>query len=352
MNAQSGIDDNTMLIGQAQIWRYLCGAIDAMAMRCCVELHIADIISNHSRPTLSDIATGINSPSINLDGLERLMRFLVHRKVFDEEDGDGETVYSLNHSSKWLLCNTNMTLAPFVMMFTNPFMAWPANALSRSVKEGGTAFKLAHSQEFFDFLSHNSDINSLFNEAMASVTTITMDAIISNYRNAFLGLKGSVVDVGGGTGVAISEIVKAYPHLKGINFDLPHVISTATSYDGVTHVAVDMFEAIPPAERIFMKTILHSWSDDDCVKILKNCRKAMPKGTGKVIMVEIVQHPTGDDPLNDTRVTFDLVMLTCFSTGRERTEVEWEKLLISECGFCRYNIIKIPTLFSVIEAFP
>ncbi|CAI9290796.1 unnamed protein product [Lactuca saligna] len=351
MNTQSRIDDDSMLIGQAQVWRYLYGAFDALAIRSCIELHIADIISNHKRATLSDIATGIDSPSINVDGLERLMKFLVHRKVFDEEDAEGERVYSLNHCSKWLLCNTKMSLAPFVMMFTNPIMALPAYAVTRSVKEGGAAFKLAHEEELFDFLSHNSDINTIYNEGMESVTNIMIDAIISSYKNGFLELKGSLVDVGGGTGVAISEIVKAYPHLKGINFDLPHVISTAISYDGVTHVAGDMFEAIPPAETIFMKTILHSYSNDDCVKILKNCRKAVPKETGKVIMVEIVKDQKGDDPFKDIRVSFDLAMFTLVSSGRERTEGEWEKLF-SDCGFCRYNIIKIPALFSVIEAFP
>ncbi|KAI3690156.1 hypothetical protein L2E82_48131 [Cichorium intybus] len=235
-------------------------------------------------------------------------------------------------------------------------MASPGYALSRSVKEGGIAFKLAHGEDVFDFLSLNSELNSIFNQGMASITTTTMDAIISSYRNGFLGLKGTVVDVGGGIGVAISEIVKAYPHLKGINFDLPHVISNAPPYDGVTHVAGDMFNAIPPAETIFMKTIvtlvfpfqtiLHSWNDDDCVKILQNCRKAIPKETGKVIMVEIILDRTEDDPFNDIRVTSDLAML-CFSSGRERNEREWEKLL-GKSGFCHYNIVKIPTLFSII----
>lgn len=77
----------------------------------------------------------------------------------------------------------------------------------------------------------------------------------------------------------------------------------------------------------------------------------MPKETGKVIMVEIVKDQKGDDPFKDIRVSFDLAMFTLVSSGRERTEGEWEKLL-SDCGFCRYNIIKIPALFSVIEAFP
>ena len=62
-----------------------------------------------------------------------------------------------------------------------------------------------------------------------------------------------MVDVGGGTGGTVAEIVKAYPHIKCINFDLPHVVATAPQYDGVTHVGGDMFQSVPNADAIFMK---------------------------------------------------------------------------------------------------
>ncbi|XP_023741945.1 desmethylxanthohumol 6'-O-methyltransferase [Lactuca sativa] len=358
MNTQSGIEEDVVLTGQTQISQCLNGVFDAMALRCCVELRIADIISNHNRPTtLSEIATGIDSPSINIDGLERLMKFLVHKKVFneipqaEELEGERETLYAMNNCSKWLLSDAHLTLAPIVMSCTDPVMVSPLHVLSRAIKEGGTAFKMTHGEELYSFSLRNPKFNRIFNEDMACAAKINLDAIISSYRNGFLGMKGSVVDVGGGTGVAISEIVKAYPHLKGINFDLQHVISTAPTYDGVTHVAGDMFEAIPPVDTIFMKWILHNWSDDDCAKILTNCRKAIPKETGRVIIVEIVQQPKEDDAFSDTRFILDLSMLAYFSSGKERSEKEWKKLL-GDCGFFRYNITKMPSLLSIIEAFP
>ncbi|KAI3745332.1 hypothetical protein L1987_58443 [Smallanthus sonchifolius] len=356
MNTQIGSEDDAMLSGQAQILQYTYGALDGMAIRCCVELHIADIINNHGRPTtLSEISIAIDSPSINVDGLRRLMKFLVHRKVFDEmaqsEEEENEPLYSLNHCSKWLLCDTDVTLAPLVMMRTNPVTLLPLHVLSRSINEGGTAFKAAHREELFDFCLLNSEFNRVFNEGMACIARITTYAIISDYKDGFLGSKGTLVDVGGGIGIAISEIVKAYPHLKGINFDLSHVISTAPTYDGITHVVGDMFESIPPAETIFIKCVLHDWSDDDCIKILQNCRKAISKETGKLMIVEIVQQPIAHDIFDDVRLSYDLVMFSHFSAGRERTEREWKKLL-DEGGFSRYNIIKIPALQSIIEAFP
>jgi hypothetical protein len=54
-------------------------------------------------------------------------------------------------------------------------------------------------------------------------------------------------------GGMIAEIVKTHPHIKGINFDLPHVVVTAPMRQGVSHVGGDMFEAIPNADAIFMK---------------------------------------------------------------------------------------------------
>ena len=105
---------------------------------------------------------------------------------------------------------------------------------------------------------------------------------------------------------------------------------------------------------------MHDWNDEDCIKMLKNCRKAILE-TGKVIIVDVVL-AEGDDEIIDEkkkrkaldanlRIVFDLVMVAHSSGGKERTEEEWNKLLL-EGGFSRYNIIDIPALQSVIEAFP
>ncbi|KAI8012210.1 (R,S)-reticuline 7-O-methyltransferase [Camellia lanceoleosa] len=87
---------------------------------------------------------------------------------------------------------------------------------------------------------------------MGCTARITMKVIMTGYKNGFCSV-GSMVDGGGGTGVAMVEIVTVYPYIKGINFDLPHVIATAPEYSGVSHVGGDMFKAIPSADVAFMK---------------------------------------------------------------------------------------------------
>ena len=100
-----------------------------------------------------------------------------------------------------------------------------------------------------------------------------------------------------------------------------------------------------------MQWILHDWNDEDCIKILKNCQKAIPKKIGKVIIVDTLIRPNDNDLFEKTRLVFDLGMMAHSSHGKERTEVEWKKLL-EEGGFPRYTIIKIPILPMIIEAYP
>lgn len=83
----------------------------------------------------------------------------------------------------------------------------------------------------FDYHGTDPRFNKVFNKGMADHSTITMRKILETYTG-FEGLK-SLVDVGGGTGAVINMIVSKYPTIKGINFDLPHVIEDAPSYPGI-----------------------------------------------------------------------------------------------------------------------
>lgn len=95
---------------------------------------------------------------------------------------------------------------------------------------------------------------------------------------------------------------------------------------------------------------MHDWGDDDCVIILRNCKKAIPERNGKVIIVEVVLKEEGDGRFDEMGLVFDLLMIAHSSGGKERTEIQWKRLL-EEAGFPRYNIITIPALPSIIEAY-
>ncbi|KAI3775744.1 hypothetical protein L1987_45496 [Smallanthus sonchifolius] len=250
-------EDDAVIQGQARFFDNLYSGISGAALRCALELNIAGIIKGHDGPiTLSQIAQGISSPTLNVEGLSRLMRLLVLKQIFDEvhQPEREEPLYALNQCSKYLVQDTRDTLAPIARFFTDPLNFSPFYNLNLSIKEGGTAALKTYGVEVWDLFSHNPQANKSFNDSMASLTRINMDAVMSSYD--FGSLEGTLLDVGGGVGVAISEIVNTYPHLKGINFDMPHVISSAPSYEGVTHVGGDMFTTIPRADSFMIKELM------------------------------------------------------------------------------------------------
>ncbi|PON33432.1 O-methyltransferase COMT-type [Parasponia andersonii] len=252
----AGAEAEASLRGQVEIWKYTLSFADSMALKSAVELRIPDIIHSHAGPmTVAQIASAIpDSPSPDLYCLARIMRLLVRRRIFTAQqpsDDGGEALYGPTHSSRWLLSETaapdQLTLAPMVLMENHPWLMAPWHCFSRCVREGGIAFEKAHGgRHIWDFAAENPEFNKLFNDAMECTARIIMRAILSEYRDGFGGCcLRSLVDVGGGTGGAVSEIVRSHPHIRGINFDLPHVVATAPEYPGCHMSEVTCLKASP-----------------------------------------------------------------------------------------------------------
>jgi caffeic acid 3-O-methyltransferase len=107
-------------------------------------------------------------------------------------------------------------------------------------------------------------------------------------------------------------------------------------------VGGNMFESIPSGDAIFLKFILHNWGDDDCIKVLKNCKKALPEN-GKVLIYELVIDTNGQ-----WAQMMDIMMLTHFESGMERTEKHWRRL-IAAAGFSSVNFIELNHEHCLIE---
>ncbi|GLJ07299.1 hypothetical protein SUGI_0063870 [Cryptomeria japonica] len=368
MNADTQICDDTSrsvfeseeeeLVGQAEAWKYTFAFVESLAVKSVVLLGIPDIIARRGPKatlSLSLIAAELPTQNPDVNCLFRILRFLVAKNFFRAETSGGvnEVRYGLTPASKWMLKDgagaSSLSMAAWLLMLNDVRSVAPWHHFNECVLNGGVAFEKAHGLHLWDYGASHPEYSHLFNQAMACNANIVMRAILSKYEG-FQGLN-SLVDVGGGIGATVAEIVKAHPTINGINYDLPHVIATAPHFPGVKHVGGDMFKEVPSADAVFIQWVLHDWGDEDCVKILKQCRKAIPE-RGKVIIVDAVlnaREKTALDPC--LGLVFDLVMIAFSSGGKERTEEEWKNVLM-EAGFPRFNFIAIPALQSVIEAFP
>jgi len=208
----------------------------------------------------------------------------------------------------------------------------------------GGDFQISHGGSY---AKENPHTKTLIIKGMESFTNVIMRLFVGCYKGFEAGEKLRVVDVGGGNGAAIAQIVEAHPHIHGINFDLPQVIEVAPSIPGVEHVRGDMFESIPSADVVFLKHVLHNWDDDQCVKILENCHKALTDN-GRVIVVEAVMCDK-PSPSQEVRMIFDLIAEMC--GGKERNEQQW-RILFEKSGLSPLKIAELPVISSlnILEA--
>ncbi|KAH9781419.1 Flavone 3'-O-methyltransferase 1 [Citrus sinensis] len=193
--------------------------------------------------------------------------------------------------------------------------------LKEAIVEGGGPFDRVHGTHAFEYPRLDPRFNEVFYTAMYNLSTLVIQKILEAY-NGFKHIK-QLVDVGGSLGNTLKAITTKYPHVKGINFDLPHVIQHAPEYPGVEHAGGDMLQSVPKGDAILMKWILHDWSDEHCLKLLKNCYKSIPED-GKVIVAEsILPDLPETSTLSKKNSQIDVLMMTQNPGGKERTKHEF-----------------------------
>ncbi|KAJ0797023.1 putative O-methyltransferase domain, plant methyltransferase dimerization [Helianthus annuus] len=349
---------NELFEAQAHIYKHVLNYATSMSLGCALELGIPDIVHNHGKPiTIQELVSKLNLHIDKTPHLHRLMRLLIHSNFFSitklpDQDDEG---YALTAASKLLLnntCENQQNLLPFASLALDPVNMTPWQFLGKWFKGNkSTVFETAHGIPFWEFANKNPRYNRLFNDAMASDSQM-MSLVVKDCGEIFEGVE-SLVDVGGGTGLIAKILLEAFPRMTCTVLDLPHVVVGLTETRNLKYVGGDMFSFIPSADAIFFKNVLHDWSDDKVLKILKRCREAIrfAGDKGKVIIIDIVVDAKHDrHEITETKMVFDVLMMVLVA-GRERTKVECEKLFL-EAGFSRYKITPNFGLRSLIEVFP
>ncbi|XP_042485137.1 probable O-methyltransferase 3 [Macadamia integrifolia] len=343
------------LQAQAHVWKYIFNFINSMALKCAVDLGIPDVIHGHDRPvTLTELATALSIPAVKKDCLRRLMRLLGHNGFFVRQTNrDGEEEYLLTPSSKLLVKENPINLLGFMEEEINPVFVSTWHYFGEWFKTTEQRlFKMAHGVSLWEYNSQHPEMNAVFNEGMASDARFLMNIVVRKCPEVYQGLK-SLVDVGGGTGTAARTIAEAFPHVKCSVYDLPHVIATLPKNDIIEGIGGSMFESIPPTHAVHLKWVLHDWSDEECLTILKNCKEAIPSREegGKVIILDMVVEEKKDDPdSTEAQLLFDVLVMLDVG-GKERTEQEWKKLF-KDAGFSDYKIKSVLGVRSLIEVYP
>ncbi|MDJ0706287.1 MAG: methyltransferase, partial [Leptolyngbyaceae cyanobacterium MO_188.B28] len=218
------------------------------------------------------------------------------------------------------------------------------------VKTGQPAMQqLYQVDDTFEYLTQNPSSGAIFDDAMTGWSRSIHTAVLDAYD--FSGIN-QIVDIAGGHGALIASILAANPQLQGVLFDLPSVVAGAEDLlarEGVTErcevVGGSFFEALPSGgDAYILSHILHDWSDQDCLKMLRNIRRAIAEN-GKLLVVEMLI-PPGDAP--HFGKLLDITMMTIFSGGRERTKTEYEQLF-QAAGFQLTQVKPTTSPVSILE---
>ncbi|XP_030536597.2 caffeic acid 3-O-methyltransferase-like [Rhodamnia argentea] len=304
-----------------------------MVLKGVFELGIPELLAKSGQLSPTEIAArlSIDNPAAP-DMIDRMLRLLASYSILsctlvENKGGLPRRLYGLGPRSKLFVDNNGASSTPVHILLQDKTVLPTWHCLKDAVKEGGIdLFTRTHGVQLFDYMSGGRDprFAEMFNNGMRAASAVYLPKIAQHYRG-FSKVK-TVVDVGGGIGETLKIMLAKNPHIRAINFDLPHVIAAAPPIPGIEHVGGDMLKAVPKADVHFMKFIIHGGDNEFCVKVLKNCWKALPP-TGKVVIVEVVlpEYP-GTDELSRSSYLMDMNMLRITPCGKDRTRGEYAEL--------------------------
>ncbi|KAG6692334.1 hypothetical protein I3843_10G105100 [Carya illinoinensis] len=330
-----------------------------MVLRAAIELNVFNIIADAGPDaylSAAEITSKIptTDPNSAAYTLERILRFLgaqsilsISRKPLGNngENARHEWTYGLKKMSRCLVSSSTggCTTSPASIMIRISCERELLESLLRIkdavLEPGSEPFKKAYGMNFYEYLEKKPTYRQLFDEFMEVGEKLVFDDVFKVY-GGFEDVR-ELIDVGGGIGTTSAKIISLYPHVRGLNFDLPQVIADAPTLPGVEHAAGNMFESIPNAQTILLKRVLHNWDDEQCKRLLRNCWKALP-AKGKVIVVEMaIPQQLENNPETMNVLNEDLYMMLLMTGGKERTLAEFDHLA-KAAGFTKMKVFPMP----------
>lgn len=303
----------------ARLRQLIDGYRQTALLYAAVQLRLPEVLADGAL-TLGELAA---RAGVEAERLERLLRGLVVLEIV-----------AVQADGRWVLTELGTGLrggaagglgAAALIAGAEYAPAW--GALGHTLRTGETAFDHVFGQDAWTHRQANPEIGEAFQSWLKAATGDSVTAIV---RALELGTATTVADVGGGQGGLLRAVLEARPGVTGWLVDQPEVVEAAARGFAQAGLAercrfegADFFTGIPGgAEAYLLKSVLHDWSDEACVKILRRCGEAMRAGARLLVIERLMPADPARDPFV---VMQDLHMLAVLG-GRERGEGEFVKL--------------------------
>ncbi|MBA3868225.1 MAG: methyltransferase [Anaerolineae bacterium] len=326
--------------------RFISGFWVSRALYVLVKLGIPDLLQNQSKSAVELAeATHTHAPS-----LYRIMCILVSVGVMTRDENDRFALTDVGGTLRKDVPGSVRAWA-VTQLDEEHYQAW--GDVLHSVQTGETAFQHQFGMDVWQYRALHPDQSKLFDEAMSNLINVINQGILDSYD--FSSLR-QVVDVGGGNGSLLINLLKVNPNMNGVVFDSPHVaegarvhIETTGLSDRCTVVGGNFFDTIPSGgDAYILSRVIHDWDDEHSVSILKNCRRVM-SSENKLLLVERVIPVTIDSSAKSQSVMSSDFNMLVMVGGRERSEAAYKDLL-EAAGFKLNRVIATKSVMSIIVA--
>ena len=311
-------------------------------------IHLAAILdlAGHLKNGPKSIQDLAEATEMHSSSLYRLLRALASLGIFTEAEPE---VFAQTELSNALRFDLPGSLGYMAKWHGQEWLLKSWEHLEYSLRTGNPAVNHVYGTDIWTYFSRHPEQDELFNQTMTSFYENVNPLLAQPYDFSKF---TTLVDIGGGQGTFLASILSHHPELHGILFDLPRVIESNHAKikpalrDRLRLVGGSFFTTVPEGgDAYMMKEILHDWTDEDCIRILANCRRAM-KPESKLLLFEALIQPEGG---SETKL-LDLLMLVGFS-GRQRTAEEFASLFEAS-GFQLAQVIPTETSMSIVEGIP
>jgi hypothetical protein len=317
---------NPSLSGRFRFVDIYCVAWLSHAITALVDFGIPDKLGDTPQTTTQlAAASNLHEPS-----LYRALRALAANGIFEELPN---RKFAHNQMSRLLRADNPDNWRGLARMWGHPACVDSWKNFRGSLQDGRSGIQHSSGRTLYEFLHDNPEANDAFSEAMTSNSALASRALA---RKVPFHKYKRVVDLGGGVGALLVEILREHPHLRGVNFETPDLEQQSIEYlaaqqmsDRIEFAVGNFLESVPnDCDLYLIKNSLWNWDDDNCSAILRNVRAAMGSDKSKRFM--IVEYIINEDNARWTTV-YDLQILN-LPGGRARTETEYREMLVA-AGF-------------------
>lgn len=296
----------------------------------CLHMIATANVADHVTDIPRSAATIAAAAGVNADALHRMLRLLAMNGIFQFSDGG----WSHTPASALLRNDHPQSMRAFAAMIGDDINWTSLGAMSHTLATGEPATRQVHPGGIWGYYAEHQDLARQFDAAMTAKSHGDIALLLATLDMAGV---SAVADIAGGRSHFLAKILDAHPQLRGILFDQPDVIANAIDHPRMTKAAGSFFEGgLPAADLYLMTHILHDWSDQDSIAILRNLRKVAPEGA-KLVVYEFAL-PEG--PEQHPSKAIDIVMLTV-AGGRERTAKEYAALFAA-AGWSDGGVVQTP----------